>query len=262
MSNSKSAIAEIKKLMVQFGFMAEEKALLSFKLEDNTILQTEKLEEGSNIVMINDEFEQVALEDGSYTLVENFEIEVKDGSITSVKEIFVDATLKDGTQVSATGKGLEVGGKLFVLKDGTSLPAPDGEHYLSDGTALTVKDGEIVSVEQPKDEAPTEDAADETAEVGMATSPVEDETIKKDGKLNPEMMDEMYGMLKDFIAKCGQKMAEMEGQYSSLQNEFEAFKKEPAGEKIKYSKTENFAKVDDEIDARVANILALRNNKK
>jgi len=262
MSNSKSAIQEIKKLMVQFGFMAEEKVLLSFKLEDNTILQTEKLEAGNKIVMINDEFEQVALEDGSYTLVENFEIEVEDGSIVSVKEIFVNATLKDGTQVSATGKGLEVGGKLFVIKDGTSLPAPDGEHYLSDGTGITVKDGEIVSVEEPKDEAPSETAADETAEEKMATSPVEDETIKKDGKLNPQMMEEMYGLLQDFIAKCGAKMAEMEGQYNSLQNEFEAFKKEPAGEKIKYSKTENFAKIDDEVEAKVANIMSLRNNKK
>jgi len=39
-------------------------------------------------------------------------------------------------------------------------------------------------------------------------------------------------------------------------------KKEPAGEKIKYSKTENFAKIDDEVEAKVANIMSLRNNKK
>ena len=35
MSNSKSAINEIKKLMVQFGFLTSEPTLQSFKLEDN-----------------------------------------------------------------------------------------------------------------------------------------------------------------------------------------------------------------------------------
>ena len=36
MSNPKTAINEIKKLMVQFGFMSEEATPLSFKLEDDT----------------------------------------------------------------------------------------------------------------------------------------------------------------------------------------------------------------------------------
>ena len=74
MSNSKNAIQEIKKLMVQFGFMTEEQTPLSFKLADNTILQTSKLEAGNSIFKINDAFEQVSLEDGSYRLFENFEI--------------------------------------------------------------------------------------------------------------------------------------------------------------------------------------------
>jgi N-acetylglucosamine-6-phosphate deacetylase len=99
MSNSKSAIQEIKSLMVKFGFLAEEPTLLSFKLEDNTILQTEKLEAGNKIVKINDSFEQVALEDGSYRLVENFNVEVSNGEIVAVKEIFLDATLADGTVI-------------------------------------------------------------------------------------------------------------------------------------------------------------------
>ena len=72
MSNPKTAINEIKNLMVKFGFMSEEPVKASFKLEDNTILQTSKLEVGNEIVKINEEFEQVKLEDGSYRLVENF----------------------------------------------------------------------------------------------------------------------------------------------------------------------------------------------
>ena len=76
MSNSKSAIQEIKNLMVSFGFMKEEVTLQSFKLEDDTIIQAEKLEVGNKIYKINEAFEQVALEDGSYNLEGNFEIEV------------------------------------------------------------------------------------------------------------------------------------------------------------------------------------------
>jgi hypothetical protein len=88
MSKSTNAIQEIKNLMVKFGFMSEETTLQSFKLEDETILQAEKLEAGHSIVKINEAFEQVSLEDGSYRLKEKFEIEVSEGKITSVKEIF------------------------------------------------------------------------------------------------------------------------------------------------------------------------------
>jgi hypothetical protein len=87
MSNSKNAIQEIKKLMVQFGFLSEEVSLQSFKLQDDTILNTEKLEVGSKIYKINEAFEQVNLEDGVYRLKENFEIEVSEGEIKSVKEV-------------------------------------------------------------------------------------------------------------------------------------------------------------------------------
>jgi len=87
MSNSKNAIKEIKKLMVQFGFLSEDVSVQSFKLEDDTILNTEKLEVGSKIYKINEAFEQVNLEDGVYRLKENFEIEVSEGEIKSVKEV-------------------------------------------------------------------------------------------------------------------------------------------------------------------------------
>ena len=59
MSNSKKAIAEIKSLMKQFGFMSEEVVLKSFKLEDSTILQTSNLKVGEKISKINEEFERI-----------------------------------------------------------------------------------------------------------------------------------------------------------------------------------------------------------
>jgi hypothetical protein len=107
MSKSKIAISEIKKLMVQFGFMSDESTLKSFKLEDNTIVETLELKAGEKITKVNDEFNRVALESGSYRLVENFNIEVVDGEIKSVKEIFVSAKLVDGTEIKVEGEELD-----------------------------------------------------------------------------------------------------------------------------------------------------------
>lgn len=266
MSNSKSAINEIKKLMVQFGFLAAEPTLQSFKLEDSTILEAEALEVGKSIFKINEQFERVALEDGSYLIPNEFELEVKDGNIETVKEIFVDAKLKDGTPISVKGGGVEVGAKVFVVKDGVPEPAMDAVHELEDGSKVETKDGEIVSVmpaEGGEEKAPiVEVEVESPAEGGEeAVSPVEEKVIEEDSKLNPEMMGEMYDMLKEFIGKVGKKVAEMEAANMSLKNEFEAFKKEPAGEKIKYSKTDSFTKMDDVIEDKVASIMALRNKK-
>jgi hypothetical protein len=257
MSNSKNAIHEIKKLMVQFGFLAAEPTLLDFKLEDDTILQAEKLEVGSDIFKINELFQKVVLEDGSYVIPEAFQIEVADGKIANVKEIFVDAKLKDGTQVSISGKGVEVGAKVFVVKDGVPTPAPDATHVLEDGTCVTTKDGEIVSVD-------TESVGMSTMESPMESgmepvSPVEDKTAKEQGKMNPQHMDEMYTMMKEFVTKCGSMIQKMEGQYNALENEFNAFKKEPAGKPIAYSKTDFNKEVEDALDARLKALKSLQN---
>jgi hypothetical protein len=70
----------------------------------------------------------------------------------------------------------------------------------------------------------------------------------------------MVDMIKEFVKKMGEKMAEMEQSYSKLENEFKAFKKEPAGRKIADGKTEftRTNNIDDDVDARVAAIIALR----
>jgi len=248
MSNSKNAISEIKKLMVQFGFMTEETPLHSFKLEDNTILQTEKLVSGNSIFKINEAFEQVALEDGSYSLVENFNIEVKNGKIESVKEIFVDAKLVDGTVIKVEGDSLVEGAKVVVIQDDAEIPAPDGVHELSDGTKVETKDGIIAKIEEVV-------ADSEEGEVAEAEKPMEP-SIAMDG--------EFLQLVQDFIYKVGQKMSEMETEMSKLNSEFSSFKKEPAAKKVADGKTENFNKINnsDDVDARISNIMSLRNKLK
>jgi hypothetical protein len=232
MSNSKSAIAEIKNLMVQFGFLKnDDVALLSFKLEDDTILQTEKLQAGSKIVKINEMFEQVSLEDGSYKLKENFEIMVKSGEIKSVKEIFIDAKLVDGTVVKVEGDSLVEGAKVVVVTADAEVPAPDGVHELEDGTKVETKDGIIARVEEAVAEVPS----------------LEEPAIDKPMDMSKEMMD----MLKEFISKMGEKVSKMEQSYSSLENEFNAFKKEPAAPKVKDGKTDFNKEVEDVLEARI-----------
>jgi len=245
MSNSKSAIQEIKNLMVQFGFMSEDKTLLSFKLENNTIVETEKLEKDSKIFKINEAFERVALEDGKYKLKENFELEVAESQIVSVKELFVDAKLIDGTAIKVSGDGLVEGAKVSVVTEEGEIPAPDGVHELEDGTKVETKEGIIAKIEEAVKEA-------------------EDEVEKPEVEIEVpvEMEKEMVELVKEFVSKMGEKIKKMEEQMSSLSSDFNSFKKEPAAKKIADGKTEKFNKVDDAMETKLEAIAALRKSNK
>lgn len=246
MSNSKSAIKEIKSLMVQFGFLKnDEVELLSFKLEDDTIINTEKLEAGSKIYKIDEAFEQVSLEDGSYRLKDNFEIEVVAGEISVVKEIFVDAKLVDGTVLKVAGDAISEGAKVVVVTADAEVPAPDGVHELEGGDKIETKDGVIVKYM----EAGPEDSADDAGEAPEAPS------IDKPMGMEAEMMD----MLKEFVKKMGEKMSQMEQNYSALQDEFNSFKKEPAAKKIADGKTDFNKEVEDALEARIKALKSLKN---
>lgn len=249
--NSKTAIQEIKKLMVQFGFISNEPALKSFKLQDNTIVETADLKAGQNITKISDEFERVALESGNYRLVENFEIEVKDGEIVSVKEIFLDAKLVDGTQIKVEGEELMEGAKVMVVTAEGEIPAPDGVHELEDGSKVETKDAVIVKIDAPMPvEAPEKEIEINLEEV------VDDVTEDIGDPIEVEMMD----MLKDFIKKMSEKMAAMEEKMNSVDAQFKAFKKEPAGRKIADGKTEfNKQESSDATENKIASIMRLRN---
>lgn len=249
MSNSKTAIGEIKKLMVQFGFLNEESTPLSFKLADNTILQTSKLEAGNKIVKINEAFEAVTLEDGEYRLVENFSIEVANGEIKSVREIFIDAKLVDGTVVKVEGDSLVEGAKVLVVTADAEIPAPDGLHELADGTKIETKDGIIASVMEAMGEYP---------EMEKPEAEVEIEVKKEE-----EMESEVVALLKELVVKLGEKIAALEGKVEGMNAEFNSFRKEPATKKIADGKTSKFNKMDDNDDilnAKISSIMSLRNN--
>jgi hypothetical protein len=246
-TNSKNAIKEIKNLMKQFGFLADETVLASFKLEDNTILQAKELKVGEKITKINDAFEQVALENGTYRLVENFEIEVKDGQLVQVKEIFLDAKLADGTQIKVEGDSLIEGAKVVVVTEEGEVPAPDAVHELADGTKVETKAGVVVMIKAP-----------EMEEVKAEQMP---EMVDGEGDPEEIEMAKIYDMLKEFIKRMSEKMGSMEKKMYEVENQFSAFKKEPAAKKIADGKTE-FNKVNSNDDDMIAGIMKLRNKTK
>jgi hypothetical protein len=83
-----------------------------------------------------------------------------------------------------------------------------------------------------------------------------------EGPIEPQ--EEIMGLLRDFIYKMADKMSKMETQMETMKNEFSSFKKEPAAKKIANGKTDFNKQTnnDDDVDARIANIMALRVNNK
>lgn len=253
MSNSKNAIQEIKKLMVQFGFMSDGPVMASFKTEDNTILETLKLEAGEKITKLNDEFERVALESGKYRLVENFEIEVKDGLIKKVKQIFLDAKLADGTVIKVEGDSLAEGAKVVVVTEDAEIPAPDGVHELEDGTKVETKDGIIAKIEEIISEEMEE--VEVPVEVPAEIAPVAEEVVGAVIEALVPLMEEVKVLVEE--------MKKMKDGMKDMKNDFDAFKKEPAAKPIANGKTDfNKQSKNDDVDSRIANIMALRVNNK
>jgi len=250
MSNPKNAISQIKNLMKQYGFLNDEPTLQSFKLEDNTIVETLKLKAGERITKLNEEFNRVALESGSYRLVENFEIEVKEGEIMSVKEIFVDAKLVDGTVVKVEGEEIVEGAAVKVVTEDAELPAPDGVHELEGGMKIETKDGVIVKIEEVVSEEMEE--VEVPVEVPAEVAPVAQEVVEAIVEALVPLMDEVKVLVEE--------MKKMKEGMKEMKNDFNAFKKQPAGKKISDGKTDfNKEEKLDSVDARVASIMSKKN---
>jgi hypothetical protein len=93
MSNSKSAIQEIKSLMVQFGFLKNEETeivkeiFLDSKLIDGTEIKVsgDGLVEGAKVMVVTAEGEIVA-PDGVHELEDGTKVETKEGVIAKIEE--------------------------------------------------------------------------------------------------------------------------------------------------------------------------------
>ena len=228
-----------------------------------------KLEVGNTIMKINEEFNQVPLEDGTFKLKENFEVSVKSGVITSVKELFIDAKLIDGTEIKVEGDSLVQGAKVVVKTAEGEIPAPDGVHELSDGTKVRTVGGVIEQIDEVAEPMnPKEGDTADNKELMEDTQVVEDE-IKEDEEVGEENAEdvakneevELYEMLRKMLKKMEEKMGNIESKVKSMESDFNAFKKEPAGKPIKSGKTD-FSAVEDRLNSeefKIKAIMALKN---
>jgi hypothetical protein len=93
MSNSKSAIQEIKSLMVQFGFLRDEETeivkeiFIDAKLVDGTAIKVEgdSLVEGAKVVVVTEEGE-IPAPDGVHEISDGTKVETKEGIIAKIEE--------------------------------------------------------------------------------------------------------------------------------------------------------------------------------
>jgi hypothetical protein len=93
MSNSKSAIQEIKSLMVQFGFLKNEEAeivkeiFIDAKLIDGTAIKVsgDSLIEGAKVVVVTEEGE-IPAPDGVHELEDGTKVETAEGIISKIEE--------------------------------------------------------------------------------------------------------------------------------------------------------------------------------
>jgi preprotein translocase subunit YajC len=101
MSNSKSAIQEIKSLMVQFGFLKNEETeivkeiFLDAKLVDGTEIKVsgDGLVEGAKVMVVTAEGEIVA-PDGVHELEDGTKVETKEGIIAKIEEMLEEPEME------------------------------------------------------------------------------------------------------------------------------------------------------------------------
>jgi len=101
MSNSKSAIQEIKSLMVQFGFLKNEETeivkeiFLDAKLIDGTEIKVsgDGLVEGAKVMVVTAEGEIVA-PDGVHELEDGTKVETKEGIIAKIEEMLEEPEME------------------------------------------------------------------------------------------------------------------------------------------------------------------------
>jgi hypothetical protein len=194
MSNPKTAIQEIKSLMVKFGFISD-----------------------------------------SEPKAENF------------------LKLVDGTQIRIEGDSLMEGAKVVVVTADGEVPAPDGVHEVEGGVKVQTTDGIIVKIEEPamEEEAMEEESVE--VEVPSEVAPIAEPVVAA-------IVEAIVPVLEE-IKSLAEEMKKMKDKMGSVESDFEAFKKQPAGKKISDGKVD-FNKEVNSDDAKVSAIMNLRKNNK
>ena len=246
---SKEAVEKIKQLL----FGKEQFSLV--KTVDGAEFQTEgDLEVEKEIYLITPDG-NMPVEDGKYEMEDGMEIEVQAGAIKSLKyateedvkeeeledeveveeevkeESYAEAELIDGTIVETEGEELKVGDSLFISTEDGKTAAPDGDHETADGRVISVLDGVITDI-----------------------------TVKE--KVEEEVsFDEILEVFTEAFNKLNNELEVMKEEYGKLNEKFNKFSAEPAGERLyvrqEYRETIKSKKMD-----KLTALAQLRNKNK
>ena len=160
MSNSKSAIQEIKSLMVQFGFLKNEETeivkeiFLDAKLVDGTAIKVsgEGLVEGAKVVVVTEEGE-IPAPDGVHELEDGTKVETKEGLIAKIEEAVAESPEAEvEIEVSKEGMSKEMvdmlkefiykmGDKVKKMEEQMSSLSTDFNSFKKEPAAKKIADG-------------------------------------------------------------------------------------------------------------------------
>jgi hypothetical protein len=145
------------------------------------------------------------------------------------------ATLVDGTEVEVEGS-FEVGKQLSVLTAEGPIPAPEGVHETTEGLVVTVDaQGVITNIEEKE----VEEVAAESTETALSED-----------------------FVKQIVDIIDNRFSELNNKLQNLNQEFSAFKNEPAGKKITNNLNETNSIQGDIASARFEKIVEFRNQTK
>lgn len=247
-----TANEKLNQIFKLFSQWNKKESFAKYMLEDGTeVVVKGELAENSKIYQIEEDETTSPLVDGEYILAgktlkvmggiigsiltkdeilednsvpERIKEEIKQEKMTKEKVEMVSDFLVDGTEVVVSGDQVVAGADLRIMKDGEELLPPSGEHTLKSGVKVTVDEsGKITSVE-PAEKEPTVEIEVESEK----QEPAED--VKDSGVKNVE---DMMKQIMEAVEDLKQKMSDYEKKQSDMKEQFNAFKKEPAGEPVK-----------------------------
>jgi hypothetical protein len=164
MSNSKSAIQEIKSLMVQFGFLKNEETeivkeiFIDAKLVDGTAIKVEgdSLIEGAKVVVVTEEGE-IPAPDGVHEISDGTKVETKEGIIAKIEEKLEELEMEKPeaeVEIEVSKDGMEkemvdmlkefiykMGDKVKKMEEQMSSLSTDFNSFKKEPAAKKIADG-------------------------------------------------------------------------------------------------------------------------
>lgn len=145
---------------------------------------------------------------------------------TTVKRIFAEATLADGTTKIYYEGDLAVGTKIYLLDaEGNEIPAPEGSHTLEDGTNVVLgTEGEVLelTLAQPVEAAEHEEMIRSTGK------PIITPNTFEEHENMPVMVEDI---VKAVVEAVQEEMKKHYDRMSAVEAKVETFSAAPASEK-------------------------------